>query len=320
MTSFDTLLWLPPIAFVLDMLAGDPRWLPHPVRAIGHLLGPLERLGRALGATRPAGVVCTVLAVLCAGGAVALAGALPVVGAVVSLWLAYAGLALGCLLREGRAALHAVEHGSLEDGRAALAMLVSRDTSALDRDGLRRALAETLAENFNDGFVAPFLWLVAGGPVGLWCYKTVSTMDSMWGYRTERWERLGWACARLDDVLAWVPARCCVVLLWVTAPFAGVPGQWPGLPRVASDARRMESPNAGWPMAAAAWLHGAYMGGSAVYFGKVKEKPLLGPADTQWDGPRIEGLLRHLRLAGLAGAVTLWLAALLAGWIFGVPW
>lgn len=317
MTLPDTLYWLPPLAFVLDALLGDPRWLPHPVRGVGALLAPLERLGRRLGGSRAAGALCTVLAVGCVGGLVALACALPWAGSFFAAWLAYAGLALGCLLREGRKALDAVEHGTLEEGRAALAMLVSRDTTQLERDGLRRALAETLAENFNDGFVAPFLWLVAGGPVGLWCYKTVSTMDSMWGYRTERWERLGWACARLDDLLAWVPARCCVVLLWVTAPFAGVPGRWPGLPRVASDARHMESPNAGWPMATAAWLHGAYMGGRAVYFGSVRNKPLLGPADGHWDAVKVSGLMRHLRIAGVTGALCLWLAALLARWVFG---
>lgn len=308
--------WLPPVAVALDAVLGDPQRMPHPVRLIGAMLGPLERLGRASGGTRLAGAACTALAVVVAGTAVALLCSLPVVGMLAALWLAYSGLALGCLLHEGGVALEKVEHGSLEEGRAALAMLVSRDTSTLDRNGLRRALAETLAENFNDGFIAPFFWLMVGGPVGLWSYKTVSTMDSMWGYRTERWASLGWACARLDDVLAWIPARCCVFFLWMTAPFAGVRGCWPGLPLVSADARQMESPNAGWPMAAAAWLHQAYMGGRAIYFGESKEKPILGPAEHSWDDATVRSLMKHLRMAGFAGALCLWLSAMLAQWLF----
>lgn len=309
--------WLPPCAVLLDMLFGDPRSLPHPVCLIGKGLDWLEQQARRYGATRCIGVFCVLIAVAITGSLVALLSSLPLVGTLLALWLAYAGLALGCLLREGRNALKAIELGTLEEGQRAVSMLVSRDTSCLNRKELRRALAETLSENFNDGFVAPFFWLMVGGPVGLWCYKCVSTMDSMWGYRTERFIHLGWACAKLDDVLAWIPARCSIVFLWVTAPFAGVRGAWPGMPRVASDARQMESPNAGWPMATAAWLHGAYMGGRAVYFGEVKDKPILGPTSGEWTNESIHSLLKHLSYAGGVGALCLWLSAMLAWWIVG---
>ncbi|NHZ47329.1 CobD/CbiB family cobalamin biosynthesis protein, partial [Nitratidesulfovibrio liaohensis] len=294
-----------------------------------------------------------VLAVMAVAGGVALAVwglvRLPVLapwlGALVAVYFAWAGLALGSLLREGRRTLHAIEHGTLDEARTAVSMLVSRDTAQLDRPDLRRALAETLAENFNDGFVAPFFWLLLGGPAGLWGYKAVSTMDSMWGYRTEEWCDLGRACARLDDVLAWVPARLSALFLWLSAPLAKVRGGWQGFGRMARDARSMESPNAGWPMSAAAWLHGAPMGGPTPYFGVVKHKPVLGPrpsgnvlgstvadacgtASTSapasasasafacgptpaWNAERLEGLLRHLRVAGLVAAGCLWAGALL---------
>ncbi|MBG3878297.1 cobalamin biosynthesis protein, partial [Desulfovibrio oxamicus] len=276
----------------------------------------------------------------------------PWLGALVAVYFAWAGLALGSLLREGRRTLHAIEHGTLDEARTAVSMLVSRDTAQLDRPDLRRALAETLAENFNDGFVAPFFWLLLGGPAALWAYKAVSTMDSMWGYRTDRWRDLGRACARLDDVLAWLPARLAVFFLWLSAPLVlagkgarggpgGTHGGWQGFGPMARDARSMESPNAGWPMSAAAWLHGAPMGGPTPYFGAVKHKPVLGPrmdanggcctvanaCDTAsssasasalacapppaWDAERLEGLLRHLRVAGLTAAVCLWAGTLL---------
>lgn len=311
MVATQWLVWIVPMAVTLDLMLGDPRWMPHPVRWLGLLLSRLEERARAFGATRVTGVASLAALLLVTGAGAAVLCSIPRLGPFLALYLAYAGLALGSLLHEGGKALAAIEHGTLAEGREAVAMLVSRDTTVLDQPGLRRALAETLAENFNDGFVAPLFWLVAGGPVALWLYKAVSTVDSMWGYRTERWANLGWAGAKLDDALAWLPARLCVALLWATAPLSGVRGAWPGMPRVASDARQMESPNAGWPMAAAAWLHRGRMGGPTVYFGTIKQKPILGPVDGEWDEPTLKMLMHHLRIAGLAGTFILWVASML---------
>lgn len=353
------LLAVPPLALLLDLWLGDPRGLPHPVCGVGRMLRRAEAMARRHAdglpeGERPAALRrAGVLAVMAVAGGVALAVwglvRLPVLapwlGALAVVYFAWAGLALGSLLREGRRTLHAIEHGTLDEARVAVSMLVSRDTAQLDRPDLRRALAETLAENFNDGFVAPFFWLLLGGPAALWGYKAVSTMDSMWGYRTEQWRDLGRACARLDDVLAWLPARLVAFFLWLAAPLAKVRGGWQGFGPMARDARSMESPNAGWPMSAAAWLHGAPMGGPTPYFGVVKDKPVLGPRSScnvagctvadacgtastsapasasafafacgptpTWDAERLEGLLRHLRVAGLVAAGCLWSAALL---------
>ncbi len=336
------LLAVPPLAVALDLWLGDPRGLPHPVRGVGWLLGRAERLARGHAdrqpeAVRPAALRrAGVLAAMAVAGGSALAVWLlsgpavlaPWLGGLAAVYFAWAGLALGGLLREGRRTLHAIEQGTLDEARTAVSMLVSRDTAALDRPDLRRALAETLAENFNDGFVAPFFWLLAGGPAALWGYKAVSTMDSMWGYRTERWRDLGRACARLDDALAWLPARLSALFLWLSRPLIGADkgpgggrGGWQGFGPMARDARTMDSPNAGWPMSAAAWLHGAAMGGPTPYFGVMKHKPVLGPRPAgneggpapapAWDADRLEGLLRHLRVAGLAAGGCLWGAALL---------
>ncbi|MEG6506660.1 CobD/CbiB family cobalamin biosynthesis protein [Nitratidesulfovibrio sp. 1201_IL3209] len=333
------LLAVPPLALMLDLWLGDPRGLPHPVCGVGRVLRRAEGMARRRAdrlpeGERPAALRrAGVLAVMAVAGGSALAvwllSSLPVLapwlGGLAAVHFAWAGLALGGLLREGRRTLHAIEHGTLDEARTAVSMLVSRDTAALDRPDLRRALAETLAENFNDGFVAPFFWLLLGGPAALWGYKTVSTMDSMWGYRTEQWRDLGRACARLDDLLAWLPARLSALFLWLSAPLAspdGGRGGWQGFGPMARDARTMESPNAGWPMSAAAWLHGAPMGGPTPYFGVVRHKPVLGPRPdatpsapapsvASWDADRLEALLRHLRVAGLAAAGCLWGAALL---------
>lgn len=298
-------LWLPNLAVILDLLLGDPRWFPHPVRFIGAALEglqiPLLRIKRG---QRILGLLALLLCMAMFGtitlGLISLPGW---AGFACAVYLSYSGLALGCLRREGKAAALAVAGEDLEAGRLAVSMLVSRDVSGLDREGLYKTLAESLSENFNDGFIAPFFWLMLGGPVGLWIYKVVSTADSMWGYKHEPWARIGWAAARLDDLLAWIPARFSALLLFLTGD--DIRRVWPGWATMRKEARSMESPNAGWSMAAAAWLHRAGMGGPAVYAGKVKQKPLLGPQDQAWTEEKINSLIMHLTAAGILGVLLL---------------
>lgn len=325
-------IFLPVIALLLDLLFKDSKTLPHPVQAVAWLAGKLEPQARRF-ANR--GMVClpgitelqagyisgavSLLVILAACGLLVWGvGLIPVIGIFFSLYFAYAGLALGSLLREGRGALRSIEHAEIAQAREAVSMLVSRDLSQADRATLYKTLAETLSENFNDAVIAPFLWLLAGGPVWLWIYKAASTMDSLWGYKTEKWRYIGYVSARLDDLLAWVPARTSAFLLWLFARFSRHDGKWPGYARIKADAGQMESPNAGYGMAAAAWLHNAQMGGEAVYFGEVKQKPLLGPqgknVDLHWDSGKIARLLNHIRLAGVGGCLFLWLGWSLAAW------
>lgn len=210
--------WLAPLALVLDLWLGDPA-LPwrHPVCIVGKLLDFLERPARRFmlaagpecerGRGRLAGALALLALIACTGFAVWVAVSLPLLGLLAAVYLAWAGLAMGSLLQTGQLVLERVEHAPEDGAREALSWLVSRDTSAMDRPLMRKTLADTLSENLTDAFTAPFFWLLVGGPVALWCYKAVSTTDSMWGYMTEKWRWLGWAGARSDDVLAFVPAR-----------------------------------------------------------------------------------------------------------------
>jgi adenosylcobinamide-phosphate synthase len=294
---------IPALAVVLDRLAGDPANWPHPVRLIGKGLDLFEATVRRTGADlRLAGWTAVLLF---AGGAwfiVARLTAIPYLGPLLAVYFAYAGLALGCLLKDGRRVAELLDSGDLPGARRALSMLVSRETAELDAPAIRRTLAETVSENLNDGFTAPLFYLALLGPGGLWAYKAVSTMDSMWGYRTDRYLMLGQGAAKTDDLLAWIPAR-------LTASFLFIVGKRLGLKaatargRYRDDARKMESPNAGYPMAAAAWLLEARMGGPTVYFGKVKDKPALGPEGTEWDRARLH---RLFRLAAKTGTLAAW--------------
>jgi len=210
--------WLAPVALVLDLWLGDPA-LPwrHPVCLVGKALDWLERPARrfmlAAGAGqercrgRLAGALALLALAACTGFTVWVVVSLPLVGLLAAVYLAWAGLAMGSLLQTGELVLERVEQAPEAEAREALSWLVSRDTSAMDRPLMRKTLADTLSENLTDAFTAPFFWLLVGGPVALWCYKAVSTTDSMWGYMTEKWRWLGWAGARADDGLAFVPAR-----------------------------------------------------------------------------------------------------------------
>ena len=278
-------LYLPLLALGVDLAVGDPGGWPHPVRLLGLGADRLEAFARkAPGGLVVWGAVCA-LGLAFVSGAVAWGlSSLPLLGWAASLYLAYAG--------------------RLPEARDALSMLVSRETSEMDEDAVCRALAETVSENLGDGLVAPFFYLALAGPGGLWAYKAVSTLDSMWGYRTERWRELGRVAARADDVLAWLPSRLAGVALLVCGRVMF--GRRVSFRAVRADAGKTESPNAGWPMAAAAWVMGAHVGGPAVYFGRAKDKPRLGPEGGRWDVRRLRGLLRLTAVSGVACAVVLW--------------
>lgn len=310
-------LTLPFLAVALDLWLKDPSNWPHPVRIIGWLLDRLERLARSSPLPpRLAGLLCVLGLALGVGLAVRLIASLPVIGWFLALYVSFAGLALGGLLQEGRRVARLLREQDIEAARGALAGLVSRDVEQLDENGIRRALAETISENLNDAFSAPFFYLVCFGPAGLWAYKTVSTMDSMWGYKTPRWLELGWAAARADDLLAFLPARLTALALTTAARLLGRPAV--RLSELRHVAGLTESPNAGWPMAAAALTLQAGMGGPTRYFGQTKVKPWLGPEGQPWTDQKLNDLFRLTLFTGLGIGAGLVLVALFMMLVFSV--
>lgn len=304
---------LPPLAVLLDFCFRDAEPWPHPVRLIGRLLDSLEAWARQQSrfSLSQAGWISLLLVCLVTGSLAWLGSSIPLIGILVSLYLAYSGLSLAGLLAEAKRISSLLESGRHAEARNSLGMLVSRDTSPLDREGVYRTLAETVSENINDGFVAPMFYLLLGGPVLLWVYKAISTMDSMWGYSTSKWHRLGRAGAKTEDVLSYIPARITYLLTVFAALLLGL--SWrEALRHTPRQAGRMESPNAGWPMAACALAVGASMGGEALYFGQVRQKPRLGPAEGHWNKKAIQNLFRLTLTIGLLwtvmGSAALWMA------------
>jgi adenosylcobinamide-phosphate synthase len=283
-------------AVILDFLFGDPSWWPHPVRGIGWLCTRCEQLTRRwfanlyLGGTITATVVIfvTCLAVYLT---VAMAMALsPTVGAIVAVVVLYTALAARDLLRHAIAVYNRLQpRGTLEGARGAVAMIVGRDTGQLSREGVVRACIETVAENMVDGVTAPLFFAVlgsllsgdngigaiGGAAVGAYFYKAINTMDSMIGYRNERYLKFGRVAARLDDVANFMPARVSAVCIIVAAFFLKL--DYREAARILRrDRLNHNSPNSGHTEAAVAGALGIRLGGPSSYFGTMVDKPYLG--------------------------------------------
>lgn len=297
--------------FLLDALLGDPRRIPHPIVAMGNAIAWLEPRLRAAFPDTPSGARragMVLVAVLCAGsfGAtwclIAVAGLVhPLLGFAVETWLCYQALAACELRRQSMRVVRELTREGLPAARRAVGMIVGRDTEALDERGVLKAAVETVAENTADGVVGPLVYLIVGGaPLGM-LYKAVNTMDSMVGYKNERYLDFGRAAARIDDVLGFVPARLAALCMIAAAPAAGLSakGAWRIWRR---DRFNHASPNSAQTESAMAGALGVELAGSAVYFGKLVEKPTMGDATRPIER---EDVRRANRLMVLASALSL---------------
>lgn len=276
------------LGFCLDLLLGDPHWAPHPVRAIGSLIAVLERLlRRLLPKTRRGERAGGVLLVLLVGGLSAGAAAgIFWLCAQVGFWLSFAAKVLLCyqllaaksLRDESMKVYYALKVGDLEGARHFVSMIVGRDTERLDEAGVAKAAVETVAENCSDGVVAPLLFMALGGPVAGVFYKAVNTMDSMVGYKNDRYLWFGRAAARLDDFLNLVPARLAGGLMCLGAGLVRYDAR-NALRIFRRDRKNHKSPNSAHTEAATAGALHIQLAGSAYYFGALVEKPAIGDAD-----------------------------------------
>ena len=258
-------------ALVLDAVLGEPRWLwdrlPHPAVVMGRAIQWLDGLLNTGTNKQAKGALTLVLLVLGAG----------VLGYVLSLFGALVTIILAAILLAQRSLVDhvlAVSQGlklSLGEGRRAVAMIVSRDTRAMNESDTSRAAIESAAENFSDGVIAPAFWFLVAGLPGLLIYKTVNTADSMIGYRTDKYEDFGKAAARFDDLLNLIPARLSALLL------SAIGGARPSLTAIRSDAGLHRSPNAGWPEAAVARSLDIALAGPRSYDGVTRDFPWVNP-------------------------------------------
>ncbi|MGN1416083.1 MAG: adenosylcobinamide-phosphate synthase CbiB [Oscillospiraceae bacterium] len=268
--------------FVLDLIFGDPYNLPHPVRLMGRGIAALERFFRRImpNSLRTGG---TYLALIM----VTISGLVPMIllwacysanvwlGAVAETVLVYYMLAARCLSDECMKVCRAVEEHDLEKARRAVSMIVGRDTDRLDEAGVLKAAVETAAENTSDGECAPLFYMGIGGAVLGFVYKAANTMDSMIGYKNEKYIEFGRFAAKLDDVLNFIPSRLSAVMMILAAHILKLDGRsayriWK------RDRRSQPSPNSAQTESAAAGALGLELLGDAYYFGKLHHKSTIG--------------------------------------------
>lgn len=307
-------------AFILDLILGDPRWFPHPVVFIGRLISLLENIFRRF--------IKTKIWELLAG--CILATVVPVSAFLVPYWLigtassfgqsagwmaavflGYTAIAARSLYSEPQKVAKLLLTGDLPGARKELSCLVGRDTHNLDEKGITRALVETVAENASDGIIAPLFYLAIGGPPLAMAYKAVNTLDSMVGYKNERYLYFGRASARLDDIANYIPARITAILL-VFAAFI-LRKDWKGAWRITlRDGRNHPSPNSGYPEAAVAGALGIKLGGLSSYDGVHCNKPTIGDDKQQLNIRDV----RNAQVLMLAAATLMVSAAVIILWIW----
>lgn len=269
------------IGFFLDLLLGDPYWMPHPIRWIGRYIGWLDKkLRTKTEKQKIMGVGFVVLVLLpvagISAGIVLLCKNEWIATGIIAI-MSYQILAARCLQVESMKVYNALEEGELEKARAAVSMIVGRDTSVLDRTGITRAAVETVAENTSDGVIAPLFYLLIGGPILGFVYKAINTMDSMVGYKNETYLHFGWAAAKLDDIVNWIPSRLSALFMIVSAYLLQMNGRnaWKIWKR---DRRKHASPNSAQTESVCSGALGVELAGDAVYFGKKVKKPTIGDA------------------------------------------
>ena len=274
------------LGFLLDLILGDPYWLPHPIRLIGNLIVALEK--RFLSketkgkehkeqekSERRRGtlLVFIVLSVTFAVTAFLVIGAYllhPYLGVAVETIMTYQILAVKCLKVESMKVYQSLTKEGIEEARQAVAMIVGRDTAVLDGTGVAKAAIETVAENTSDGVIAPMLYTALGGPVLGFLYKAVNTMDSMIGYKNEKYLNFGRTAAKLDDVCNYLPSRISAYLMIAAAYLGGSDFSGKGAYRIYKrDRRNHASPNSAQTESVCAGALGIRLAGDAVYFGKV---------------------------------------------------
>lgn len=310
------------VAWLLDFIIGDPQNWPHPVRWIGNLISAVQRVVRRYchsdRALRIGGGVMWIVVVgltwVVSWGVLALAHSIhPWLGWVVEVWMIYTVLAGRCLANAAQDVERPLRAGNLAASREKLSWIVGRDTSQLQPQQINRGVVETVAENTVDGIIAPLFFLLLGGAPLAMAYKAVNTLDSMVGYKHEKYHAIGMVSARLDDVANYIPARLSWLLLGVAAFLCRQDGAR-ALQIGWRDRYNHSSPNCAWSEASVAGALGIRLGGPNDYFGERVEKPWIGDAQRDISVDDISHTIRLMWVASmLALALFIALRWLLVG-------
>lgn len=311
--------------FLLDLILGDPRWLYHPVCAIGNgitflekrirKIVPRSRRGELAGGFMEALLVCAFsfgIPFLCLN---ALYRVWEPAGVLLETFWCYQLFATKSLKTESMKVYEKLVHGTIEEARYAVSMIVGRDTKELTDIGVTKAAVETVAENASDGVLAPMLYMALGGAPLMFLYKGINTMDSMLGYKNEKYLYFGRFAAKLDDAANYIPARISGILMALAAFFTGLDGK-NAFKIYFRDKRNHASPNSAQTESAMAGALGVQLAGDACYFGKLYKKPTIGDALRPVEAEDIPRANRLLYGTAALGEVLALSALVLASVLF----
>ena len=312
---------------MLDLMVGDPHGIPHPIVWIGKLIARLDKklLGeipedrtdpetRDKAAEHRKGLllVIIVISLTVAVTAAVMYAAYhisPVAGVIVEAILTCYLLAQTSLRRESMKVYRELKEGTIDSARKAVSMIVGRDTQVLDEKGVTKAAVETVAENFSDGVFAPMMYAAIGGPVLGLTYKAINTMDSMIGYKNDRYMWFGTAAAKLDDVVNYIPSRISALLLVAASAVSGKSYDAGRAFRIwKRDRANHKSPNAAQTESAAAGALGLQLAGDAQYFGRIVRKPFIGDKVREIEAEDIVRVNRLMTAASFIGFILCALA------------
>lgn len=282
------------IAYFFDLILGDPMWLPHPIVYFGKAISFGEKKLNNGSRRLLKGALLTILLILFVFSFFEVLQWFTqwlnpyVYFGFVALFFFY-GIANRTLIHEGRMVFMELDNNGLEAGRKQLSRIVGRDTSQLTEQQIRTAVLETMAENLSDGVVAPIFWFVIGGIPAMMTYKMINTLDSMIGYKSDRYIYFGRFAARIDDVVNYIPARLTAILMAMAAPSTRA------ISYIFTFGRKHSSPNAGYPEAALAGILNVRFGGPNVYHRQLVEKPYIGKnyRDLQYRDFKITSRINH---------------------------
>lgn len=280
------------IAFVIDLLLGDPRGYPHPVKIIACFASALESFFRkTVSNLKLAGLFTTVMVVGTTFAAVwlfvhGLNLIHPALGLSASIIFIYTTLSIRSLFDESRPVYKYLKDLDIVKARKSLSNIVGRDTAHLEKTEIVRATVETVAESTVDGIIAPLFFAILGGAPLAMAFKAINTMDSLFGYKNDLYLDFGWASARLDDIANWLPARLAIPLMAVSATLCGLSGK-NSLRIAIRDGDKHPSPNSGIPEAAMAGALGVRLGGTSKYSGITNVKPFIGDPIRELELPDI---------------------------------
>ncbi len=310
-------------AYVVDLLVGDPRQIPHPVVLIGKMIDTLEKILRKWAVPvvglRVSGVVLTVVTVLATYITMwgIIAGTSKInhwFGMLTGIWFLSTTIAVRGLGSAAMEIYALLKTGDLAEARKKVGWIVGRDTQNLDEGEISRATVETVAENIVDGIIAPlFYGFIGGAPLAM-AYKAVNTLDSMVGYRNDKYRELGWASARFDDICNYIPARLTGIFLLMAFLFTGRPVK-KAVRVIARDSSRHPSPNSGIPEAAVAGALGIRLGGVNYYGGIESFRAYMGDPDTCLEKKHIPETVKIMHITSLITVLTGSLAVYAVQWL-----